>query len=316
MAEVTEPPADLKSIIDKTAIFVARNGPEFETRIRNEQNNAKFSFLQPNDPFHPYYRAKVVEHGGAEASAPAAVAEGAGVTTAAATTQPVKPKAPSITPVEPPKLLHTGVKPVGAAPLDVDVIQLTAQFVALNGRAFLTGIATRESKNPQFDFLKPTNHLFSSFTALVDAYSKCLKPPEEVKESLAADGADSLRTLARVQQYAAYVRDRDREKLTKEQQIEEERRLNMLVDWHDFVVVETISFDDEEALPAPQALENKAPADGAPTPTGAMVPPPPPAPAPGADDAAAATVEPAAPRGLQPVPEHLIPSDPCTASYH
>ena len=33
-------------IVDKTATFVARNGVEFETRIRrNEQNNPKFNFL-------------------------------------------------------------------------------------------------------------------------------------------------------------------------------------------------------------------------------------------------------------------------------
>ena len=52
-AELVVPPPELATIIDKTAQFVARNGPEFETRIRNEQKNAKFSFLQPNDPFHP-----------------------------------------------------------------------------------------------------------------------------------------------------------------------------------------------------------------------------------------------------------------------
>ena len=46
----------------------------------------------------------------------------------------------------------------------MDVIQLTAQFVANNGRSFLTGIANRESKNPMFEFLKPTHHLFSHFT--------------------------------------------------------------------------------------------------------------------------------------------------------
>ena len=60
MAVLRAQPLDL-DVIQLTAQFVARNGPEFETRIKNEQNNAKFSFLQPNDPFHPYYRAKVVE---------------------------------------------------------------------------------------------------------------------------------------------------------------------------------------------------------------------------------------------------------------
>ena len=39
---------------------MARNGPEFETRIRqNELNNPKFNFLNPNDPYHAYYQYKV-----------------------------------------------------------------------------------------------------------------------------------------------------------------------------------------------------------------------------------------------------------------
>ena len=71
MADIVTPPPDIVTIIDKTAAFVARNGPEFETRIKNEQSSAKFSFLQANDPFYPYYRAKVVELGGAPASSAA-----------------------------------------------------------------------------------------------------------------------------------------------------------------------------------------------------------------------------------------------------
>jgi splicing factor 3A subunit 1 len=48
--------------VDKTATFVARNGPDFEVRIRqNEQDNSKFNFLSPGDPYHAYYRNKVKE---------------------------------------------------------------------------------------------------------------------------------------------------------------------------------------------------------------------------------------------------------------
>jgi len=48
--------------VDKTANFVARNGPDFEVRIKqNEQNNSKFNFLSPGDPYHAYYRHKVKE---------------------------------------------------------------------------------------------------------------------------------------------------------------------------------------------------------------------------------------------------------------
>lgn len=49
-------------IVDKTASFVARNGPEFETRIRqNELGNPKFNFLSAGDPYHAYYQHKVKE---------------------------------------------------------------------------------------------------------------------------------------------------------------------------------------------------------------------------------------------------------------
>lgn len=50
-------------IVDRAADFVARNGPAFEERIReNERNNHKFSFLQLNDPYRPYYDTKVLEY--------------------------------------------------------------------------------------------------------------------------------------------------------------------------------------------------------------------------------------------------------------
>ena len=48
--------------MDKTAVFVARNGLEFEARIhKNEQSNPKFNFLKPGDPYHAYYQYKVKE---------------------------------------------------------------------------------------------------------------------------------------------------------------------------------------------------------------------------------------------------------------
>mgnify|MGYP002630745003 CR=1 FL=1 len=114
----------LTAIIDKTATFVARNGPEFENRIlKNEQNNIKFSFLQPNDPYQPYYKSRVVELGGAVQ--PAAATNVADV--AKETTAKTQKKGPSVTPVEPPRPNYSVSKPQGAQPLDIDVIQLTAQ---------------------------------------------------------------------------------------------------------------------------------------------------------------------------------------------
>jgi splicing factor 3A subunit 1 len=66
--------------------------------------------------------------------------------------------------------------PANLSLLDMDVIKLTAQFVARNGQKFLIALTEREKQNPQFDFLKPTHSLFSYFTNLVDAYSKAINP--------------------------------------------------------------------------------------------------------------------------------------------
>ena len=56
------PPPEVRNIVDKTASFVARNGPEFEQRIKqNELNNPKFTFLNSGDPYHAYYQHKVEE---------------------------------------------------------------------------------------------------------------------------------------------------------------------------------------------------------------------------------------------------------------
>ena len=56
------PPPEVRNIVDKTADFVARNGPEFAERIKqNEAGNAKFNFLSPSDPYHAYYLHKINE---------------------------------------------------------------------------------------------------------------------------------------------------------------------------------------------------------------------------------------------------------------
>lgn len=50
---------EIRHIIDKLAVFVARNGPEFERMTKEKQrNNSKFYFLFGGD-LHPYYCWKV-----------------------------------------------------------------------------------------------------------------------------------------------------------------------------------------------------------------------------------------------------------------
>ena len=80
--------------------------------------------------------------------------------------------------------------PEGLTALDLDTIRLTAQCVARNGKAFLTGLAAKEHGNPHFNFLKPTHSLFGFFTGLCDAYSKVLMPPKGLGQKLARTSQD------------------------------------------------------------------------------------------------------------------------------
>ena len=56
------------------------------------------------------------------------------------------------------------------------MVKLTAQFVARNGRQFLTNLMNREQRNYQFDFLRPQHSLFQYFTRLLEQYTKAWLP--------------------------------------------------------------------------------------------------------------------------------------------
>ncbi|CAK9234013.1 unnamed protein product [Sphagnum troendelagicum] len=272
------PPPDIRSIVDKTAQFVARNGPEFEKRIlANEKNNVKFNFLNSSDPYHAYYQHRVSEFK-AQLAAPAqAPNQAAGATPAAAapnlddggTPLPgkqagadtaaveVATKAPAKV-IEPPEQdQHTVRLPEGITSLEHDIIKLTAQFVAQNGKSFLTGLTSREHANPQFNFLKPTHSMFTFFITLADAYSKVLMPPKGLVEKLKKDVDNKTAVLERCLHRLEWERSQERARQRAEDEIEQERLQMALIDWHDFVVVETIEFAEEEddELPQPMTIE-------------------------------------------------------------
>ena len=79
--------------------------------------------------------------------------------------------------------------------IDMEIIKAAAAFVAKNGQRFLTALTERESKNSMFDFLKPTHIFFAYFTALVDAYSRCIVPKKEEISKLESYIADPLAIL-------------------------------------------------------------------------------------------------------------------------
>ncbi len=70
-------------------------------------------------------------------------------------------------PKEPPPEFEFVSDPPSISAFDLDVVKLTAQFVARNGRQFLTQLMQKEQRNYQFDFLRPQHSLFQYFTRSV-----------------------------------------------------------------------------------------------------------------------------------------------------
>lgn len=245
-------------IVDKTASFVARNGPEFESRIQqNEQNNPKFNFLKPGDPYNGYYQHKVKEirEGSGkpeETSAPPSTIQTAvqQTTTPGLSLKSAKQlesllEAPIII-RDPPPEFEFSAEPPSLSAIDLDVVKLTAQFVAIHGRAFLTNLMSREQRNYQFDFLRPQHGLFSYFTQLIEQYTKVLMPPKNLINDLKKESENQKVVMEKVRYRLEWTKIQEAERRREEEEAERERVQYAQIDWHDFVVVETVDYQPHE----------------------------------------------------------------------
>lgn len=227
------------AVIDRTALFVARsaNPPQFEDKIReNQRQDPKFSFLNPADPYHAYYRHRMEKiEAGEELD----------------DTSQEKEKVDGVE--EMPMILEDlGVEPPqpqfamdmpNVSPIDLcvawlcparmwlmiyarDIMKLTALFTARRGRTFLATLSQNEGRNYQFDFLRPTHSLFGCFNRLVEQYLKILYPSKEMLAELsnrAQEGAKGA-TLEQSKKYARWERlKREKDKKRRDDQEAEKR---------------------------------------------------------------------------------------------
>lgn len=225
-------------------------------RIREkEKHNPKFSFLSTNDSYNAYYLWRLSE-----------IKEGRGTDVAAGRAGEIlaeaeKPRGPP----EPPEF-HFSARMPNISAQDLEVVRLTALFVAKNGRQFMTTLSQRETGNYQFDFLRPNHSLHNFFQRLIDQYTALLRAggmdgeggkmqQERIKE-LQANVDDKFHVLGRAKQRAEWFKFKDEEKQKKEEDAEKEKMTYAQIDWHDFVVVETVLFteaDDQTNLPPPSS---------------------------------------------------------------
>lgn len=152
---------------------------------------------------------------------------------------------------------------------DLEVVRLTAMFVASKGRQWMTQLSQRETGNYQFDFLRPNHSLHNFFQRLVDQYMILLraggmdgnggKEQQQRIAELEHNILDKFHVLARAKQRAEWLKFQESQKAKKEEEAEKEKLSYAQIDWHDFVVVETVLFteaDDQAQLPPPQSLSD------------------------------------------------------------
>ncbi|KAL7465528.1 hypothetical protein ACHAXS_005845 [Conticribra weissflogii] len=192
-------------------------------------------------------------------------------------------------PRPPPSLRHVNlVAPANLTPLEIEVIKLTAQYVALSEKGggdasgsrdnFLNSLTLREWTNPEFLFLQPRHAHFAYFTALVDGYRRFLPGGDEfIKMELQSknkilkngdqradlDSENGHNRVSQCLESAAYRAEYERDAAERRREAAERAGGGGIlggagtIDWHDFVVVETIDFAADEvveALPPPTSL--------------------------------------------------------------
>lgn len=149
-------------------------------------------------------------------------------------------------PKDPPADFEFVADPPSISAFDLDVVKLTAQFVARNGRQFLTTLMHKEQRNYQFDFLRPQHSLFQYFTKLLEQYTKVLIPPKDLTRKLQDEVDSEAHVKAEIDYRVRWIKHQEAKKRREEEELERERVSYAQIDWHNFVVVETVDYQPWE----------------------------------------------------------------------
>jgi splicing factor 3A subunit 1 len=295
---VIRPPPEIRAVADRTALYVAKNGRAFETRILGSEKGKtpKFAFLHGSSPFHAYYEEKIqfYEEGGEDSKendpqkeknndekakkekpveprkedkrvktsvvdpvAKALLAQLSKISQfreaqeeAAKEDEPAEAQKTAAPIPAPPVLQFVNiVAPSSLSMVQTETIQLVAQFTALDGKSgsFLSQLTLREWNNPAFAFCQPRHGHFAYFSALVDAYRHVLgvwTGSNSANDSVKEMSRSVEKCLDLAAYRAAYERDAEEQARKRDDTASGAAQ----VDWHDFVVVETIDFPADEKV--------------------------------------------------------------------
>lgn len=218
--DITIPPHSIKNIIHKTVQYIRRNGPEFEQKVR--ESNSKFTFLKDTDPYNSYYKFSLENLPNEDEA------------------DQLEQKLEKVEPVDELEFFMRDFPTISVK--DLEIVQLTAQYVAQHGETNgILAIKQKYMNEPLlFAFTLPNHKWYPLFASLVKQYKLVIERKYKV--------LSVHDMLERCKQRALYE-ESQRTKEDSKKRLEEAKRLKFAsVDWNDFVVVETITFDEVDLV--------------------------------------------------------------------
>lgn len=257
---VVLPPVSVRAKIETVAGYVVRSGPSFEEIVRKKNAGTnQTTFLEAGDAYEPYYRWRLdeIKAGRGFNENDRAIAAKTDVTFAGREHQ---------APPKPDEFRFSARMPNISAQ-DMDIVKLTAQYAAKNGRAWVTQLSQREGGNYQFDFLRQQHSLNMFFNRLTEQYKDLLEgentnggAPQHARiEELEKNAVHRSHVLERAKQRAQYRKYQEAQRVEVDEKAEKKALAFAQIDWHDFSVIATITHDERDEhteMPPPKTLND------------------------------------------------------------
>lgn len=233
MESVIIPPPDIRETVEATCRLVKEGGKEAEVRILSaERSNPKFSFLNQNDPYHPYYLSILQTDRSSPLSTP--IAEIVSVE-------------PSIQHMSMDDTLVHRMPYSAISAYDLDVLRLTALFAAANEPSFVSNLVSKELRNPQFDFLKVDHTLNELYRRTTKSYEVSYSDYSNNLPTSPHTIFDMIRQLS-IQELS---------KVDNSESASSTDNTNMeSYDWNNFVIGDIIEFHSDEVFSSPITLDS------------------------------------------------------------
>lgn len=234
-----EIPANVKSVIEKTAGYVFKNGKSFEDRLKKNSGSDQFQFLNDLNEYHSYYQQQLAALR-TESEPGSEVSESTASHIAVGSESPSEPIS-----VRNLQFLTKWEQPPSA--FDDHIIKLTAMYVARNGDDY--GPALHEHQKTQgngaqFAFMVKGHTYYENYIKYVQNYRKII---QYMTEDGLLDGLLDSESLSEplINGYLrAMYRKQNRQARKKTEERERERQRNFAsIDWQDFLFVARIEFD-------------------------------------------------------------------------